>query len=168
MMWRKLIAVNTLAWTAVNIGNSLIMSRIPRSFFRRSSKLFKVFSWERQGEVWNQFFRVKKWKNRLPDGSMIIRSGYNKKTIPSYNDATLATFLIEMRRAELTHWMTMFYGMLFLLWNPRWAAVLNILFGVVSNFPFIIAQRYNRPRIEAIETKRNRRMTPFGSEDDSL
>lgn len=165
-MWRKLIVVNALAWTAVNIGNSLIMSRMPRSFFRRSSKIFKAFSWERHGEVWHRLFKVKRWKDLLPDGSMIIKSGHNKKSLPSYSDATLHIFLIEMRRAELTHWMTMLYGILFCFWNPRWAALLNILFGVVSNLPFIIVQRYNRPRIEAIEMKRNIRMNACRNEDD--
>ncbi|TDM12743.1 glycosyl-4,4'-diaponeurosporenoate acyltransferase [Macrococcus lamae] len=156
-MWRKLVLLNAVAWGTINLANSLMMSKVPTEFFIKAKPFFKDFKWECGGEVWNRLFRVKTWKHKLPDGTLFIKSGHNKSHLPNHQNTTFETFLIEMRRAEMTHWFTICFSFLFFLWNPRWAAVLNIMFGIVSNFPFIIAQRYNRPRLEKVFIKKNKR-----------
>jgi len=64
--------------------------------------------------------------------------------------AGLQRFARETRRAELAHWWAMCCGPLFVLWNPPLAAALLISYGVVVNLPFILIQRYNRFRIQAL------------------
>ncbi|KAA1039591.1 glycosyl-4,4'-diaponeurosporenoate acyltransferase [Macrococcus equipercicus] len=155
---KQLVLRNIAAWSLINIGNSFVMSKLPVKLFS-TRKLFKTYRWEHGGELWQIVFNVKAWKHRLPDGTLFIKSGHNKSVLPDYRAATLNTFFLEMRRAELTHWITMTAGLLFFFWNPRWAALLNILFGIISNAPFIITQRYNRPRIEKLyHQKQHNRM----------
>ena len=45
-------------------------------------------------------------------------------------------------------------GPLFVLWNPPLAAGLLIGYGVVANLPFIVIQRYNRFRTQALLERR--------------
>jgi glycosyl-4,4'-diaponeurosporenoate acyltransferase len=47
-------------------------------------------------------------------------------------------------------------GPLFVLWNPPGAAALLIGYGVAVNLPFIVIQRYNRFRIDALAERRVR------------
>lgn len=55
--------------------------------------------------------------------------------------------MIETQRAEWTHWVSMLPAPLFFIWNPVWAGWLMILYALIANLPFIIIQRYNRPRL---------------------
>ena len=36
---------------------------------------------------------------------------------------------------------------IFLVWNPPWASAVMVGFGLLSNLPPIVAQRYNRIRL---------------------
>ncbi len=65
-------------------------------------------------------------------------------------------FVRETRRAELAHWWALACGLLFVLWNPPLAAALLVAYGVAANLPFILIQRYNRFRIEALVERRAR------------
>jgi glycosyl-4,4'-diaponeurosporenoate acyltransferase len=63
----------------------------------------------------------------------------------------------ETRRAELGHWWAMACSLLFVLWNPPLPAVLLMGYGVLVNLPFILIQRYNRFRTQAILERLSRR-----------
>ena len=112
--------------------------------------LYRMASWEENGEVWNRIFLVKKWKKHLIDGSSIVKQNYNKRYLHGTKQADLLIFAAETKRAELTHWLMMVPGPLFFLWNPVWAGWIIIAYTLIANLPIIITQRYNRGRIEAI------------------
>ena len=69
------------------------------------------------------------------------------KRLASREPACLRRWVVESCRAELCHWLAMLPGLLFILWTPPVAALLNLLYGVLINLPCVIAQRYNRPRL---------------------
>jgi len=62
---------------------------------------------------------------------------------------------IETRRAELTHWLLMVPAPFFFLWNPAWAGWVMIVYALLANCPFIMIQRYNRPRLERVLRKKS-------------
>lgn len=146
----KLIVKNSIVWLSAHLIIASLSARISDDFFHRNSRLFKSFEFERSGEIWNHLFKVKQWKVYLPDGASLMKRNYNKKTLPDFNINTLSKFIIEMRRAEFTHWISILPAPLFFLFNPRFAAWINVIYAVCSNFPFIITQRYNRPKIERL------------------
>lgn len=153
----KLIVINSIAWFTAHIIIASLSANISDRYFQHN-KLFKTFKVERSGDIWNELFKVKKWKSFLPDGSILIKHGYNKSELPDFSSSTINKFIIEMRRAEFTHWISMLPAPLFFLFNPRYAAWINVLYALISNFPFIITQRYNRPKLEKIyHYKQNRK-----------
>ena len=62
-------------------------------------------------------------------------------------------FLIEVNRAELSHWLQMLPAPIFFLFNLPIIGYFMIVYAVLFNLPFIIAQRYNRPKILRIINK---------------
>jgi hypothetical protein len=57
-------------------------------------------------------------------------------------------------RAELSHWLALALLPLFFIWNPWHVALLMIPYAISTNVPYILAQRYNRPRLFALANRR--------------
>lgn len=148
------ILLDALAWGVFHISISLYTVRIPTRWFIRHERLFRTFRFERNGDLWQQLFHVKKWKQLIPDGTMFIRHGYNKKSLHGNDITSLDEFIVESRRAEWTHWISIVPAALFFLWNPLWAGWINVAYAILFNGPIIIAQRYNRPRLERLVTRK--------------
>lgn len=155
LIW--LFTINTVAWLLIHYGVSALCFKIPLRYFLKDNVFFRIAKWEKNGEVWNRLFRVKKWKKYLIDGSSIVKKSYNKSHLHGTKKKDLIIFAAETKRAEITHWFIMLPAPLFFLWNPSWAAWIIIAYALVANVPFIITQRYNRGRIESIVNSANYR-----------
>lgn len=140
------LIIDFLAWLIFHLGIAWLTLLLPDRFFQTDTWFYRSKSWEKNGQTWDQIFGVKKWKERLPDGAAFFKSGYQKKRLATKTTQNLATFILETRRAELTHWLAILPAPLFFLWNPVWAGWFMIGYALVANAPFIIVQRYNRPR----------------------
>lgn len=150
------IFIDILAWTFFHLFISVVCLRLPLAFFLKDHFWFQVFSWEKSGKRWQQLFQVKKWKGSLIDGTIIFKKGYGKKELHGTRTRDLTIFAAETKRAELTHWLSIFPAPLFFLWNPLWVGWAMILYALVFNLPFIVVQRYNRGRISAITTSKEK------------
>ncbi|WP_153730983.1 glycosyl-4,4'-diaponeurosporenoate acyltransferase CrtO family protein [Sporosarcina obsidiansis] len=148
LIW--VVILDVVAWMVLHITISVVAQQVPINWFVRNERWFKSFSWEQEGRIWQRLFRVKKWKGYIPDGTLFIRSGYNKKQLHGMNSASLTDFLLESRRAEFVHWLMILPSILFFFWNPVWAAWLNVAYAVLFNVPLIVVQRFNRPRLERL------------------
>jgi glycosyl-4,4'-diaponeurosporenoate acyltransferase len=148
------LVLDFAAWFVFHMAAALITLNMPDRWFDSDHWLYQTRNWERQGQIWHQLFRVRYWKERLPDGAQMIGRGYAKKRLRATHDEELARFVQESRRAELTHYLAMLPAPLFFLWNPAWAGWFMIGYALVANAPCIIAQRYNRPRFKKLLEKR--------------
>ena len=155
ILW--VVLFDALAWTFFHLAISFATVQIPRDWFVRKASLFSIHSFEQHGLLWQRLFRVKQWKQLIPDGTLIIRNGYNKRTLHGIDSPSLKEFIVESRRAEFTHWLSILPAALFFLWNPIWAAWANVGYAVLFNGPIIIAQRYNRPRLERLVKRKHRK-----------
>lgn len=135
------------AWFFFHMGISALTLMIPDSSFEHNIDFFRDFNWENNGKFWSKWFHVRKWKDYLPDSSSIFKAAYNKKVLNPINSEALEKFIIETQRAELAHWLSILPAPLFFIWNPAWAGWLMIIYAILFNLPFIIIQRYNRPRL---------------------
>lgn len=145
-----ILILDILAWFFFHMSISLCMMRIPDEWFVRKHRLFKIAAWEKNGQLWNDIFHIQKWKSYLPDGSRIIKTAYNKTNLHGTTLESLEKFIIETKRAELTHWILILPAPIFLVWNPLWAGIVMIIYALGVNIPFILSQRYNRPRLERL------------------
>ncbi|WNR45315.1 glycosyl-4,4'-diaponeurosporenoate acyltransferase CrtO family protein [Paenibacillus roseipurpureus] len=130
--------------------------KLPLAYFLKDSVWYRLFAWEKSGKLWQKLLLVKRWKGRLIDGTAILKKGYGKKKLHGTRVSDLKVFAAETKRAELTHWLSIVPAPLFFIWNPIWAGWVMILYAGMFNLPFIIVQRYNRGRIEAITSGANK------------
>ena len=148
------IVVDFIAWFIVHIGVVAIMVRIPARYFNPNQWLYRSRNWERGGNVYQEFFRIKKWKHHLPDAAPVLgRFGFQKKRLDEKNPEYFEAFLKETCRAELNHWILILFAPFFFLWNRPVVGLFMIFYALLENLPFIIAQRYNRYRFRGLLEK---------------
>ena len=141
------IVLDFVAWFIIHVGAVAIMIRIPARRFDPNGWLCQNRKWESEGDVYQETFKIKKWKPHLPDGATVLgRLGFPKKQLNGRSAGYFEAFVVETCRAEWTHWIFILFAPLFFLWNPPWVGVFMIVYALVENIPFIMAQRYNRYR----------------------
>ena len=141
------------------MGVVLIMVRIPAGRFDPESFLYRLRSWEKGGAIYNKIFRIKKWKERAPDGAAHLKNkGFPKRRLISHDLSYLELFLLETCRAELTHWIFIVFALPFFLWNRFHIGLIMILYALLENLPLIMVQRYNRNRLVRVIQKKKKRV----------
>lgn len=161
------ILLDVAAWFAIHLGVVAATTSIAIERFDPRSRMFRAWGWERGGAFYERWFDVRKWKQRLPDAAGVLGArGFSKRRLASTDSAYLALFSRETCRAELTHVLTMVWAPFFFLWNPVWVGWLMIVYATVENLPLIMAQRYNRARIERILARRASRQIGSRQADD--
>jgi glycosyl-4,4'-diaponeurosporenoate acyltransferase len=151
-VWTLLIDI--AAWLILHVATAYITFKMPDRFFDKDIGFYRTRPWEKGGQFWQNVFRVRIWKKWLPDGASIAGHGFIKKRLLSANSAGLEKYILESRRAELTHVLAMIPALLFFLWNPWVAGLAMICYAILINGPCLIAQRYNRPRFQNVLIKK--------------
>ena len=149
------LLLDIVAWGVVHAGTGYAVHRLPLRVLRHDSWLLRERRFERSGRFYERL-RVRAWKDRVPEAGALFAGGMSKRRLASGRSG-LDRFAMETRRAELGHWSAMAAAPVFVIWNPPSAATLLLVYGVASNLPFIVIQRYNRLRVTRILTARSRR-----------
>ncbi len=126
------------------IGEALPRDRIDPSKFP-----LKSFNWEQNGNIYEKI-GIKKWKNKLPDMSKVIKTMVPKKVGLVSSSSDICRLVKETCVAELIHeGLCLLSPVIFVFWadfSPTAGILLTLLY-VFCNIPFIIIQRYNRPHL---------------------
>ena len=131
---------------AIGILSNPIAALLPRRWFHPDRFPFRGFAWEDGGKVYNKL-RIRAWKDRVPDMSKFLKKLYRKQVDPKPNAQNLERLIQETCVAEAVHAVLMVLSLYVIrIWRglPGWI-VWGL--GVLGNLPFIIIQRYNRPRL---------------------
>lgn len=139
--------VNLLVFIFISLAMTFICEKIPKKIYYYKKWLFRERKWEKEGKIYDKLFKVKKWKAKLPDISDFMKWRFNKKHLGEVDNNYLSTFLTESCKAEFTHWMIILSTLLFNIWSDIQSFVLIFLIAFILNMPYIIIQRYNRPRL---------------------
>ncbi len=150
--WLMLIMFFVL-WFLFQTGAALFCFRLPNEVFAKDNMLFAQQKWEKEGKIYQKIFRIRSWKGLLPDGGAMLKGGYAKKHMTDTSKENMELFLIESRRAELTHWLGILPFWVFGLFSPQGFIWIMLGYALVVNLPCIVAQRYNRPRIQKLLKK---------------
>lgn len=144
-----------LTWIAIHIGSGYIAHHIPLVWFMQERALFRTRRFEAEGRLYKRVFRVHRWKDSLPEAGAAFEGGFAKRSLSGIDAGYLNRFVAETRRAELTHWLPLLFSLTFFLWNPVYIAAWMPVYAFLSNAPFIMVQRSNRPRLQrAAQRKR--------------
>jgi glycosyl-4,4'-diaponeurosporenoate acyltransferase len=149
------IFLNIALILIIHLGISWACTRLPLTHFNPYSSFYRIKSWERDGRIYTRVFRIKKWKNMIPDGAKMFRGGFPKKNLESCDTDYLFTFARETCRGELTHYLQMVPMPVFFLWNVWWGGVIMVVYLLAANIPCIILQRYNRARLLRVIENQN-------------
>ena len=130
-----------------------ISGRMLASFrFNASAFPFRLFEFERSGKLYDNL-HIKKWQNRLPDMSRIFVRLMPAKYLSECTDSKLSAMINETCIAELTHIILALAGFLcIVICRGAFSVICSVLY-FIGNIPFIIIQRYNRPRLIRLQQK---------------
>ena len=129
-----------------------VLGRIlPKSWFDSQAFPYAPFSFEQGGKLYEKL-RIKKWQNRLPDMSKILPFLMPPKRMTAKMDTdTLERMLQETCVAEFIHWLLFVggFGLCRILPHP-WGLAAALAYNLLGNAPYILIQRYNRPRLRRL------------------
>lgn len=141
-------------WLLLQLGAALICIALPERLFSPNSFFFRVYRFEKSGIIYDKIFRVRGWKHLLPDGGTLWKKrGFRKKHLDNFSQENLNRFLIESARGELTHWLAILPFWVFGFFAPPEVLWYMLAYALLANLPCIIAQRYNRPRVQKLLKK---------------
>ena len=113
---------------------------LPKSWFHGDKFPYRCASWEAK---LFRFLRVHEWQDKVPDMSKIVPK-------PRMIEETCV--------AEFTHFALILLGFYALrLWPGTGGAVVTAIYILFGNLPFLIIQRYNRPRLQKLLAAQQRR-----------
>lgn len=149
-----LVITSLILWPVFQLLAIFISRILPSSFFAPNNCLFKERRWEGGGKLYENVFKIKKWKKFLPDGAAVKKDGYKKKHLRDFSEENLTIFIEETCRGELGHLLAIIPFWVFGLFGPPIILLLMFIYAILVNVPCIIAQRYNRPRVIRLKAQR--------------
>ena len=131
---------------AIGIISNPLGNLLPRTWFRADRFPYRPFAWEQNGKVYEKL-RIRAWKDRVPDMSKIIPSMFRKEISPRPTAGSMERLVQETCVAEAVHWALIVLSLPVLkIWKGLGGRICYFL-CILGNLPFIIIQRYNRPRL---------------------
>ncbi|BED91660.1 MAG: glycosyl-4,4'-diaponeurosporenoate acyltransferase [Candidatus Improbicoccus pseudotrichonymphae] len=96
-------------------------------------------------KFYENVFKIKKWKDRVPLG--IDR--FSKKELKSNDVSYLRKFILETYRGEFNHFLCCLIIFVLLFLGFKLSLFLNLLV-IMINIPCVFIQRYNRARLKLL------------------
>lgn len=119
---------------------------LPRKNFDYAAFPYKPFRWERDGQIYEKLL-IRKWKDRVPDMSKHVKTMFAKQIVSPRDPEYTRRLILETCVAELTHEVLMLISPIFPHYMTGAYADVAMLVYALGNVPFILIQRYNRPRL---------------------
>lgn len=139
---------------------SFVLGRlVPKAWFHADK--FPYRTSESEQKIFKAL-RVKSWQAKAPDMSRIFKRIMPEKKMTAETVADVPRMLEETCVAELTHALLSVLGLAMLwIWPGIGGIIVTAVYILLGNVPFIIIQRYNRPRLQRLyamqQRKRERR-----------
>ena len=141
--WKCAAYLLVLALIAHPLGQ-----RMP-SRFQPERFPFRAWKGEKGGRIYAKL-RIDSWKKLVPDMSRLLPDMVRKE-LPASGAVTAAQasqLVQETCRAEVVHGASCLLGLACLWLWPGWGgAIVLAVWVLLANLPFILIQRYNRPRL---------------------
>lgn len=145
--WHAVLYLLSISIAAFFVGRLL-----PKRWFSGDCFPFRAFAWERGGRVYEQL-HIKAWQNRLPDMSRLLPALMPAKRLEDDFETQLPRMIQETCVAEETHVLLILGGLVCpTLWPGAGGLTLALLYGA-GNLPYILIQRYNRPRLMRLQSR---------------
>ena len=150
--WRCLVYIIVLGIVSFALGRLL-----PKKWFHFDRAPFCAFAWEKAGRVYTKL-GIHHWQSRVPDMSRFFPELMPAKSLDRLPDQTgLLTMIQETCVAEAVHVVLCLFGIACLwLWPGFGGTAVYAVYVLLGNLPFILIQRYNRPRLVRMYRRREK------------
>ena len=136
---------------------SFLLGRIlPGSWFQAQKLPYRSLPFEKEGKFYERF-GIRKWQNRVPDMSKLFPKLMQPKQVTRDFASELPLMIRETCIAEFIHSLLCLLALPCLLIWPGWGGSIFLLLYILGNLPFIMIQRYNRPRLQHLQARMDRR-----------
>lgn len=146
----KKFIIHIVTFIIFSVIITLLSIISPERCYNYKNWMFKERAWEKHGKLYQEMFKVKIWKNHLPELADFIKFIFPKKSINDFRIETILKYMRESCKAEFAHWCIILSSVVFLFYDGIPTFIYMLLIAAALNLPFIIIQRYNRPRIKLI------------------
>lgn len=120
---------------------------LPPRWFHPEMRGFRCLPFEKDGKLYEKL-HVRRWQQLLPDMSRILPWAMPQKKLSGDYAEKLPRMLQETCIAETIHVLLCVIGLYSLkLWPGAGGVTVYVLYVVFFNLPYIVIQRYNRPRL---------------------
>ena len=122
---------------------------------------FRSLPFEQDGRIYEKL-KIRAWQIRVPDMSRILPALMPPKQFRGERER-LPEMIRETCVAELTHELLSMLGLLCLaIWPGAGGVIVTLVYILIGNLPFILIQRFNRPRLLRLlaRTSRDDRSSP--------
>lgn len=155
------VIIFAAVWGTFGVVSGLIAHLTPARFVEMDTLITRIRPFERGGTIYVQRFRIRQWKDLLPEAGSWLPGGVSKRHMRSRTEHDFITLARETRRAEYVHLANLAFGTTFFIWTPFAIAIAMTAFGIAVHTPFVLVQRYNRARLlPAIERRQSKRNVP--------
>jgi len=139
---------------ALGIGSHFVGQLLPRRWFCADRFPYRLYGWEKNGRIYDKI-AIRKWKNKVPDMSLILKDMVKKEVEPDNTSAGLLRLVAETCVSELIHVLLILFTIPILArWKTRGGVLFFLIYNILGNLPYILIQRYNRPRLMALAGKK--------------
>lgn len=115
--------------------------------FQMDKYPFRSYSFERGGKIY-EVFKIRQWQAKVLDMSKIFPKLMPPKDLSGDYKARLPQMIQETCIAELIHCVSCLTGLYCLrLWPGMGGVIIVLIHILLFNLPYILIQRYNRPRL---------------------
>lgn len=129
---------------------------LPKHWFHAEHFPWQCYPYEQK--LW-KVLRVKQWQAKVPDMSRIFSKLMPVKRLTRENYDDLPHMIEETCVAEWTHAVLSLFGLALLkIWPGLGGICMTAIYILLGNLPFIIIQRYNRPRLQRLLAMKQRKM----------
>ena len=144
-----------LYMTALGVLFFVIGRLLPKCWFHAERFPWRCVPSEQK--LW-KWLHVKQWQAKAPDMSRVFRKILPAKKLTRENFDDLPRMIQETCVAEWTHFVLSLLGLALLkIWPGIGGVCMTALYILLGNLPFIIIQRYNRPRLQKLLIMKQRK-----------
>ena len=128
---------------------------LPKRWLHPEKFPFRTYAWE--DRLWKAL-QIRKWQAKVPDMSRLFKKLMPAKALTQKTAQDLPLMIGETCVAELTHGLLCIAGLFLLkIWPGAGGIFLTVIYIVFGNLPFLLIQRYNRPRLQKLLARQPRR-----------
>ena len=128
---------------------------LPKRWLHPDKFPFRTYAWEEK--LWKAL-QIRKWQAKVPDMSRLFKKLMPEKKLTQQTVQELPLMIEETCVAELTHGLLCIAGLFLLkIWPGTGGVFLTVIYIVFGNLPFLLIQRYNRPRLQKLLARQTRR-----------